>query len=91
MGCTFFLTNSLVSNPNNNNKKKRTMPKRNKALVMIFSFLEEMKYVNRKMDDEEDLNVLTFEDLLYFSYQVAKGMEFLESRSVSLMCGKGMR
>ncbi|NWU98379.1 FLT3 kinase, partial [Upupa epops] len=31
--------------------------------------------------DEEDFNVLTFEDLLCFSYQVAKGMEFLESKS----------
>uniref|UniRef100_A0A8D2PGG2 receptor protein-tyrosine kinase n=1 Tax=Zosterops lateralis melanops TaxID=1220523 RepID=A0A8D2PGG2_ZOSLA len=30
---------------------------------------------------EEDFNVLTFEDLLCFSYQVAKGMEFLESKS----------
>lgn len=34
------------------------------------------------MDEEEDFNVLTFEDLLCFSYQVAKGMEFLESKSV---------
>ncbi|NXM84684.1 FLT3 kinase, partial [Oenanthe oenanthe] len=32
-------------------------------------------------DEEEDFNVLTFEDLLCFSYQVAKGMEFLESKS----------
>ncbi|XP_075448300.1 receptor-type tyrosine-protein kinase FLT3 isoform X2 [Ascaphus truei] len=41
----------------------------------------EMKYENtRSYDDEEDLNVLTFEDLLCFSYQVAKGMEFLESK-----------
>uniref|UniRef100_A0A8C8EAE8 receptor protein-tyrosine kinase n=1 Tax=Otus sunia TaxID=257818 RepID=A0A8C8EAE8_9STRI len=30
---------------------------------------------------KEDFNVLTFEDLLCFSYQVAKGMEFLESKS----------
>uniref|UniRef100_A0A8B9R8X3 receptor protein-tyrosine kinase n=1 Tax=Anas platyrhynchos TaxID=8839 RepID=A0A8B9R8X3_ANAPL len=35
----------------------------------------------RQMDEEEDFNVLTFEDLLCFSYQVAKGMEFLESKS----------
>lgn len=34
------------------------------------------------MDEDEDFNVLTFEDLLCFSYQVAKGMEFLESKSV---------
>ncbi|NXI78141.1 FLT3 kinase, partial [Rhipidura dahli] len=33
------------------------------------------------VDEEEDFNVLTFEDLLCFSYQVAKGMEFLESKS----------
>uniref|UniRef100_A0A8C4JGZ2 receptor protein-tyrosine kinase n=1 Tax=Dromaius novaehollandiae TaxID=8790 RepID=A0A8C4JGZ2_DRONO len=32
------------------------------------------------MDEEEGFNVLTFEDLLCFSYQVAKGMEFLESK-----------
>lgn len=41
---------------------------------------EDVKYVNRGMEDEE-LNVLTFDDLLYFSCQVAKGMEFLESKS----------
>ncbi|KAM4702083.1 receptor-type tyrosine-protein kinase FLT3 [Discoglossus pictus] len=41
---------------------------------------EEIKYVNSRKYDEEDLNVLTFEDLLCFSYQVAKGMEFLESK-----------
>ncbi|NXE95456.1 FLT3 kinase, partial [Menura novaehollandiae] len=34
-----------------------------------------------QVDEEEDFNVLTFEDLLCFSYQVAKGMEFLESKS----------
>lgn len=28
------------------------------------------------------MNVLTFEDLLCFAYQVAKGMEFLEFKSV---------
>uniref|UniRef100_A0A803XPU4 receptor protein-tyrosine kinase n=1 Tax=Meleagris gallopavo TaxID=9103 RepID=A0A803XPU4_MELGA len=33
------------------------------------------------MDEDEDFNVLTFEDLLCFSYQIAKGMEFLESKS----------
>ncbi|XP_066439369.1 receptor-type tyrosine-protein kinase FLT3 [Eleutherodactylus coqui] len=41
---------------------------------------EEMKYQNINKYDEEDLNILTFEDLLSFSYQVAKGMEFLESK-----------
>uniref|UniRef100_A0A8B9R418 receptor protein-tyrosine kinase n=1 Tax=Anas platyrhynchos TaxID=8839 RepID=A0A8B9R418_ANAPL len=38
-------------------------------------------HISRQMDEEEDFNVLTFEDLLCFSYQVAKGMEFLESKS----------
>uniref|UniRef100_A0A8D0L4A5 receptor protein-tyrosine kinase n=1 Tax=Sphenodon punctatus TaxID=8508 RepID=A0A8D0L4A5_SPHPU len=42
---------------------------------------EELNYVNRRMYEEEDINVLTFEDLLCFSYQIAKGMEFLESKS----------
>ncbi|NXG60544.1 FLT3 kinase, partial [Hemiprocne comata] len=37
--------------------------------------------VAMQMDEEEEFNVLTFEDLLCFSYQVAKGMEFLESKS----------
>ncbi|NXR13071.1 FLT3 kinase, partial [Semnornis frantzii] len=39
-----------------------------------------IKHESRQVD-EEDFNVLTFEDLLCFSYQVAKGMEFLESKS----------
>ncbi|KAM3934873.1 receptor-type tyrosine-protein kinase FLT3 [Leptodactylus fuscus] len=41
---------------------------------------EEVKYQNTKKYDEEDLNILTLEDLLNFSYQVAQGMEFLESK-----------
>ncbi|PIO31142.1 hypothetical protein AB205_0100190 [Aquarana catesbeiana] len=41
---------------------------------------EEMKYQNTRKYNEEDLNILTLEDLLSFSYQVAKGMEFLESK-----------
>ncbi|XP_077015046.1 receptor-type tyrosine-protein kinase FLT3 [Tamandua tetradactyla] len=43
---------------------------------------DEIEYENQKrLDEEEDLNVLTFEDLLCFAYQVAKGMEFLEFKS----------
>ncbi|XP_073439247.1 receptor-type tyrosine-protein kinase FLT3 isoform X2 [Dendrobates tinctorius] len=41
---------------------------------------EEIKYQNTRKYDEEDLNILTLEDLLSFSCQVAKGMEFLESK-----------
>lgn len=33
--------------------------------------------------DEEDHQTLTYEDLLSFSYQVAKGMEFLSAKNVS--------
>uniref|UniRef100_A0A8C6J2Z2 receptor protein-tyrosine kinase n=1 Tax=Melopsittacus undulatus TaxID=13146 RepID=A0A8C6J2Z2_MELUD len=44
-------------------------------------FTDEIRRESRPMDEEEDFNVLTFEDLLCFSYQVAKGMEFLESKS----------
>lgn len=44
-----------------------------------------MKYQNTRKYNEEDLNILTLEDLLSFSYQVAKGMEFLESKLVSLL------
>ncbi|NWZ65917.1 FLT3 kinase, partial [Acrocephalus arundinaceus] len=43
--------------------------------------LYKIKDANTEVDEEEDFNVLTFEDLLCFSYQVAKGMEFLESKS----------
>lgn len=45
-------------------------------------FTDEIRCESRQMDEEEGFNVLTFEDLLCFSYQVAKGMEFLESKSV---------
>lgn len=43
---------------------------------------DKIKDASTDVDEEEDFNVLTFEDLLCFSYQVAKGMEFLESKSV---------
>ncbi|KAF4788072.1 FL cytokine receptor [Turdus rufiventris] len=42
---------------------------------------DNIKDTSTQVDEEEDFNVLTFEDLLCFSYQVAKGMEFLESKS----------
>uniref|UniRef100_A0A8C5JZP7 Receptor-type tyrosine-protein kinase FLT3 n=1 Tax=Jaculus jaculus TaxID=51337 RepID=A0A8C5JZP7_JACJA len=43
---------------------------------------DEVEYENhKKVEEEEDFNVLTFEDLLCFAYQVAKGMEFLEFKS----------
>ncbi|KFQ76709.1 Receptor-type tyrosine-protein kinase FLT3, partial [Phaethon lepturus] len=50
-----------------------------KRLIAFIS--NKIKHTSRQMDEEEDFNVLTFEDLLCFSYQVAKGMEFLESKS----------
>lgn len=33
-------------------------------------------------DQSEDLEALTFDDLLSFAYQVAKGMEFLSCKNV---------
>lgn len=33
-------------------------------------------------DEGEDLQALTFDDLLSFAFQVAKGMEFLSSKHV---------
>lgn len=54
-------------------------------------FTDEIEYENQKRlqeEEEEDLNVLTFEDLLCFAYQVAKGMEFLEFKSVSTLKGE---
>ncbi|NXB96457.1 FLT3 kinase, partial [Vidua chalybeata] len=47
----------------------------------LLFFTDKIKDASTPMDEEEDFNVLTFEDLLCFSYQVAKGMEFLESKS----------
>ncbi|XP_061313549.1 receptor-type tyrosine-protein kinase FLT3 isoform X1 [Pezoporus flaviventris] len=49
--------------------------------IVLPSEEDEIRCGSRLMDEEEDFNVLTFEDLLCFSYQVAKGMEFLESKS----------
>lgn len=34
------------------------------------------------LDDQTDLQTLTFDDLLSFAFQVAKGMEFLSSKNV---------
>ncbi|XP_029458465.1 receptor-type tyrosine-protein kinase FLT3 isoform X2 [Rhinatrema bivittatum] len=47
---------------------------------LVYYSEEEIKYENTRMREEEGLNVLTLADLLCFSYQVAKGMEFLESK-----------
>ncbi|XP_038674942.1 receptor-type tyrosine-protein kinase FLT3 isoform X2 [Scyliorhinus canicula] len=41
----------------------------------------EINYQNTRRYEDEDIHVLTFDDLLSFSYQVAKGMEFLTSQS----------
>lgn len=50
--------------------------------IALCSEEDEIKCASRQMDEEEDFCVLTFEDLLCFAYQVAKGMEFLESKLV---------
>ncbi|XP_041440445.1 receptor-type tyrosine-protein kinase FLT3 isoform X2 [Xenopus laevis] len=68
--------------------ENRTLVSGNSQQIEDFSFNseqnnnqeEQIKYENTRFYDEEDLHVLTFEDLLCFSYQVAKGMEFLESK-----------
>ncbi|KFO57402.1 Receptor-type tyrosine-protein kinase FLT3, partial [Corvus brachyrhynchos] len=49
--------------------------------TVVLSEEDKIKDARTQVDEEEDFNVLTFEDLLCFSYQVAKGMEFLESKS----------
>ncbi|KFV94890.1 Receptor-type tyrosine-protein kinase FLT3, partial [Eurypyga helias] len=49
--------------------------------IVLCAEEDKVNHASRQMDEEEDFNVLTFEDLLCFSYQVAKGMEFLESKS----------
>ncbi|KFZ49129.1 Receptor-type tyrosine-protein kinase FLT3, partial [Podiceps cristatus] len=50
--------------------------------IVLYSEEDKINHASRQMDEEEeDFNVLTFEDLLCFSYQVAKGMDFLESKS----------
>ncbi|KAM8819729.1 LOW QUALITY PROTEIN: receptor-type tyrosine-protein kinase FLT3 [Eudromia elegans] len=48
--------------------------------IVLYSEEDEIKHADRQKDEEEDFNVLTFEDLLCFSYQIVKGMEFLESK-----------
>nr|XP_014342109.1 PREDICTED: receptor-type tyrosine-protein kinase FLT3 [Latimeria chalumnae] len=47
----------------------------------VFSGDEDSKYQNARRYEDEDIHVLTYEDLLSFSYQVAKGMDFLASRN----------
>ncbi|NWX63990.1 FLT3 kinase, partial [Promerops cafer] len=60
---------------------------RRQTILFLFPVLRRVMSASRfldastEVDEEEDFNVLTFEDLLCFSYQVAKGMEFLESKS----------
>ncbi|NXN98312.1 FLT3 kinase, partial [Rhinopomastus cyanomelas] len=58
----------------------QTVRKPMKNLYSCLIFTDKIVHASRQMDEEEDFNVLTFEDLLCFSYQVAKGMEFLESK-----------
>ncbi|NWS84217.1 FLT3 kinase, partial [Toxostoma redivivum] len=52
----------------------------NMQILTFILYLNKIKNASTQVDEEEDFNVLTFEDLLCFSYQVAKGMEFLESK-----------
>lgn len=59
---------------------------KNRILVLFVSSggsYTEVDY-DSEMFDEEDLSLDT-EDLLSFSYQVAKGMEFLNSKNVRIL------
>ncbi|NXL34230.1 FLT3 kinase, partial [Glaucidium brasilianum] len=71
-----LLAGILLENGINQKVRK---PMENSYFQLFFT--DEIKHASRQVDEEEDFNVLTFEDLLCFSYQVAKGMEFLESKS----------
>lgn len=73
----------LIGAQENSCNRQQNWPESEEAKTHIpLFFTDETKHESRQMDEEEDFNVLAFEDLLCFSYQVAKGMEFLESKSV---------
>lgn len=53
------------------------------TVIVLCQFCKEMLESEDKLQEEE-LQSLTYDDLLSFSFQVAKGMEFLSSKNVSL-------
>lgn len=69
-----------------NKKKQRKKNKYTCYCIQIcidFVFLQTSAEMYEKEDDEtDDLQALTFDDLLSFAFQVAKGMEFLSSKNV---------
>ncbi|NXP51957.1 FLT3 kinase, partial [Heliornis fulica] len=80
---SFLLRDSLLEKDSTTLQTKHLYFCVRRAVENSYSWLfftDRIKHVSRQMDEEEEFNVLTFEDLLCFSYQVAKGMEFLESQ-----------
>ncbi|NWH15658.1 FLT3 kinase, partial [Grus americana] len=78
--CPTLLDRGLLAAMSTNSINQRVKKPMENSYSWLY-FTDKIKHASRQMDEEEDFNVLTFEDLLCFSYQVAKGMEFLESKS----------
>lgn len=66
---------------------KRVQAEGNKSLWAVLALTDRSLSVHPEIikvpdDQADDLQTLTFDDLLNFAFQVAKGMEFLSSKNV---------
>jgi Protein tyrosine and serine/threonine kinase len=79
--------NDFVDTMDDLTKRRRALQSTTDETAALHSYNNEncISEEDDDEDDDEELSPLTTKDLVCYSFQIARGMEFLASKKVSLM------